>query len=64
MQNEYEAYHSDVQKIIDGLYKMNEILRSEYIMEAMQMLVIQSWQIQMYREERLEQDAIRLKKEL
>ena len=51
MQNEYEAYHSDVQKIIDGLYKMNEILRSEYIMEAMQMLVIQSWQIQRYREE-------------
>lgn len=51
MQDEYKAYHTDVQKVIDDLYKMNELLDSGYLKEAMQMLVVQSWQIQMYREE-------------
>lgn len=56
MQDEYKAYHTDVQKVIDGLYKMNEIFDSGYLREAMQMLVAQSWQIKMYREMQEEYD--------
>lgn len=56
MQDEYKAYHSDVQKIIDCLYKMNELLDSGYLKDAMQMLVVQSWQIKMYREMQEEYD--------
>lgn len=50
MKDEYVAYHNDVQKIINNLQKMNDVLASRYLEEAMWMLVNQSWQIKSYRE--------------
>ena len=47
----YEAHHSDVQKIIDNLQKMNDILDSRYLEDAMRMLEVQSFQIEAYRKQ-------------
>lgn len=49
MKEEYEAYHTDVQKVIDGLAKINDVFDSAYLKEAMWMLANQSWQIKSYR---------------
>lgn len=50
MNDECKAYHSDVQKVIDRLEKMNAVFDSSHLKEAMWMLANQSWQIKAYRE--------------
>lgn len=50
MNDECKAYHTDVQRIIDKLEKMNAIFDSSHLKEAMWMLANQSWQIKAYRE--------------
>lgn len=47
----YEAYHSDVQKIIDNLQKMNDVLGSHYLEDAMRMFEVLSFQVKAYGEE-------------
>ena len=47
----YEAYHTDVQKVIDNLQKMNEVLGSHYLEDAMRMLEVLSFQVKAYGEE-------------
>lgn len=44
----HEAYHSDVQAYIDRLQKMNDVLASEYIEDAMRMLETLSWRVHYY----------------
>lgn len=51
MKIKYEAYHTDVQKVIDNLQKMNDILDSRYLEDAMRMLEVQSFQIEAYRKQ-------------
>lgn len=51
MKIKYEAYHSDVQRVIDRLDKMDDVLESEILKDAMRMLEQQSFQIKAYREE-------------
>ena len=47
----YEAYHKDVQKVIDNLQKMNDILDSRYLEDAMRMLEVLSFQVKAYGDE-------------
>ena len=47
----YEAYHTDVQKVIDNLQKMNDVLESRILEDAMRMLEVQSFQIEAYRKQ-------------
>ena len=47
----YEAYHSDVQKVIDNLQKMNDVLESRILEDAMRMLKTMSFQVKAYSEE-------------
>jgi hypothetical protein len=50
IREEHNAYHSDVQKIIDRLKKIQDVFASEHIEDAMRMLVIQSWEIKAHRD--------------
>ena len=47
----YEAYHTDVQRVIDNLQKMNDVLGSHYIEDAMRMFEVLSFQIKAYSDE-------------
>ena len=47
----YEAYHTDVQRVIDNLQKMNDLLASRYLEDAMRMLEVMSFQVKAYSEE-------------
>lgn len=51
---DYQAYHTDVQLIINSLLKIQEIFASEVIEEAIQMLITQSWEIKAHRKEGME----------
>ena len=51
MPNKYEAYHTDVQKVIGNLQKMNDILDSRYLEDAMRMLEVLSFQVKAYGDE-------------
>lgn len=44
----YEAYHTDVQRVIDSLQKMNDVLDSRHIEDAMRTLEILSWRLHYY----------------
>ena len=52
----YEAYHTDVQAIINRLLKIQDIFASEIIEEAIHMLITQSWEIKAHRKEGMEND--------
>lgn len=47
----YEAYHTDVQKVIDRLARMNDILESRILEDAMRMFEVMSFQVKAYSEE-------------
>ncbi len=50
----YEAYHTDVQMIINNLLKIQEVFASEIIEGAIDMLITQSWEIKAHRKEGIE----------
>ena len=47
----YEAYHTDVQKVIYNLQKMNDVFESRILEDAMRMLEVMSFQVKAYSEE-------------
>lgn len=47
----YEAYHTDVQKVINRLVRMNDSLDSRILEDAMRMLEVLSFQVKAYGEE-------------